>query len=99
MDGQEIKVRWKKFIFDALIRAVRTMAQTALAGMTVGATVSEVNWGQVLSASVVAGIYSVLMSLNNLSTNGNGAQVIPTGTVELQAPARETAPQNDGKAG
>ena len=91
----------KKFWVDAGVRAIRTMAQTALASMTVGATVSEVNWGRILSASVVAGVYSVLMSVNNLSANGNGAQAIPvTGTAEpLPAPTDEPASQNDGKAG
>lgn len=87
----------KKFWVDAGVRAIRTMAQTALASMTVGATVSEVNWKQILSASVVAGVYSILMSVNNLSANGNGAQAIPIAETAKPLPD-ELAPQNDRKA-
>ena len=85
----------KQFWLDVGVRAIRTMAQTALAGMTVGATVSEVNWGQVLSASAVAGVYSVLMSLNNLSANGTPS--IPGGTAER--PQALTDGTNNGEAG
>jgi hypothetical protein len=48
----------------AAIRAVRTMAQTALGMLTIGAAVNEINWVQVLSVAFVAGIYSMLTSLS-----------------------------------
>ena len=35
---------WKKWIKAALMRSVRTMAQTALAGAGTGAALGEVNW-------------------------------------------------------
>lgn len=47
-------------------RAVRTMAQTALSLFSVGMVASEVEWTTVISASVVAGVYSLLMSIAGL---------------------------------
>lgn len=44
-------------------RAVKTIAQTALGLFTVGSAINEVNWGYILSVSVVAGIYSILMNI------------------------------------
>ncbi len=44
-------------------RAVRTMAQTAIATVGSAAVLSEVNFGMVVSATVLAGGLSVLMSL------------------------------------
>ena len=82
----------KQFWADVAVRAIRTMAQTALASMTVGATVSEVDWGRILSASAVAGVYSVLMSMDKLSVNAPPS--IPGGTAEhLQALADGMPPQ------
>lgn len=52
------------FIKASLIRAVRTMAQTAIAVIGVSAkTMSDVNWELVISASILAGILSVLTSI------------------------------------
>ncbi len=50
---------WKK----AAIRAARTIAQTAIATIGTASLISEVNWLVVLSASVLAGILSVLTSI------------------------------------
>ena len=47
----------------ALNRAVRTIAQTAVAMMGASALISEVDWLTVLSASVLAGILSILTSI------------------------------------
>ena len=57
------KVDTKKWLLNAGIRAVKTMAQTALSLITVGQLISEVSWLTILSASAVAGIYSVLTSV------------------------------------
>lgn len=47
----------------ALIRAIRTAAQVALGMLTVGMTLSEVDWKAMLSVAVVAAIYSLLTSI------------------------------------
>ena len=52
-----------KFLRAALIRAVRTVAQTAIATIGTSAILSDVNWLAVLSASVLAGLLSVLTSI------------------------------------
>ena len=50
----------------SLIRAVRTMAQTAVATIGSSMVISEVNWVMVGSASVLAGILSLLTSVAGL---------------------------------
>ncbi len=54
----------------ASIRAVKTMAQTAVALISVGTFMSDINWLEVLSASVLAGILSVLTSVAGLPEVG-----------------------------
>ena len=54
---------WKKFLIAAGIRAVRTLAQTAIATIGTSALLSEVNWPVVASASVLAAILSLLTSI------------------------------------
>lgn len=53
----------KKWIKYALIRALKTVAQTAVATIGTSALLSEVDWFMVLSASILAGILSILTSL------------------------------------
>jgi hypothetical protein len=57
---------WKKWIKAAGIRAIKTMAQTAIATIGAAAVLSEVNWVVVASASALAGILSLLTSLAGL---------------------------------
>ncbi len=47
-------------------RALKTVAQTALATIGTSALLSEVNWPIVASASILAGVLSLLMSLAGL---------------------------------
>ena len=54
---------WKKFLAAAAIRAVRTLAQTAIATIGTTALLEEVNWAVVASASVLAAVLSILTSI------------------------------------
>ena len=56
----KVSVDTKKWLKAAGIRAVKTMAQTAVAVIGTGAVLSAVDWKMVLSASIVAGIVSIL---------------------------------------
>lgn len=56
----------KEWWVASLKRAVRTICQTAIASIGTAAVLSEVNWPFVLSASVLAGILSLLTSLAGL---------------------------------
>lgn len=53
----------KNFVKAAIIRAVRTIAQTAIAVIGTSAVLEQVNWWGVLSASLLAGILSILTSV------------------------------------
>ena len=57
---------WKDWLKAALIRAIKTFAQTAVASISVGAAMSEVDWLRVLSVSGVSFVLSMLTSLAGL---------------------------------
>lgn len=54
----------------AAIRAVKTIAQTAVSMLTVGQLFTDVDWLGILSISAVAGIISILTSLAGLPEVG-----------------------------
>ena len=58
-----MKWDWKKFLIAAMIRAVRTFAQTFASMIAVGAAFSEVEWLRALSVAGVAFVLSILTSL------------------------------------
>lgn len=57
---------FKKWIKAAGIRAIKTVAQTAVGIIGASAIISEVDWKVVLSASLLAGITSLLTSIAGL---------------------------------
>lgn len=62
-----IRHNWKEWLRAAAVRAVKTMAQTAVALIGTNAIgVTEVDWFAVGSASVLAGIVSLLTSVAGL---------------------------------
>lgn len=57
---------WKNWAKCAGIRAIKTVAQTAVATIGTSAVLGEVNWVAVASASVLAGVLSLLTSVAGL---------------------------------
>lgn len=56
----------KKWLKAAGVRALKTVAQTAVALIGVGTYMSDINWLMVGSASLLAGILSILTSIAGL---------------------------------
>ena len=61
-----MKENWKTWFKAAGIRAIKTIAQTAVATIGTSAVLGDVNWVAVLSASVLAGVLSLLTSVAGL---------------------------------
>ena len=61
-----MKEKFVKWIKAAGVRALKTVAQTAVATIGTAAVLGEVNWVMVLSASVLAGVISLLTSIAGL---------------------------------
>ena len=60
------KIFTKTWLKSAGIRALKTVAQTAVALISVGTVMSDINWIAVGSASLLAGILSILTSVAGL---------------------------------
>ena len=58
-----MKYKFSDWIKAAGIRAIKTVAQTAVALIGVGTVMSDINWLQVGSAALLAGILSLLTSV------------------------------------
>ena len=67
---------WKNWLKAAGIRAIKTVAQTAVATIGTSAVIGDVNWVMVGSAAVLAGILSMLTSIAGLPevTDTEGAE-------------------------
>ena len=57
---------WKLWLKAAGVRAIKTMAQTAVATIGTAMLLDEVSWIAVVSASALAGVLSLLTSLAGL---------------------------------
>ena len=64
---------WKDWIKKAGIRAIKTVAQAAVAGIGTAAFMGEVDWKYVLSASVLAGVLSLLTSVAGIPEENTNA--------------------------
>lgn len=63
---------WKLWIKAASVRAIKTIAQTAVATIGTSAVMGDVNWIMVGSASLLAGILSMLTSVAGLPEVNGG---------------------------
>lgn len=61
-----LKYNFKDWAKAAGMRAIKTVAQTAVATIGTAAVMGEVNWVMVASASVLAGVVSLLTSVAGL---------------------------------
>ena len=61
-----MKDNFKKWIKAAAVRAIKTVAQTAIATIGTTAMIRQVDWAVVLSTSALAGVLSVLTSIAGL---------------------------------
>ena len=63
MRNKEYWIEWAK---RAGVRAIKTVAQTAVATIGTAAVIGDVNWVMVASASALAGVLSLLTSVAGL---------------------------------
>lgn len=69
-----MRYEFKEWIKAAGIRALKTVAQTAVATIGTTAVLNEVNWVMVASASVLAGVLSLLTSIAGLPELPEGGE-------------------------
>ena len=66
--------KWKSWLKAAVVRAIKTVAQTAVATIGTSALLSQVDWRMVISASILAGVLSLLTSVAGLPEVSDGAE-------------------------
>lgn len=67
----KVSVDNRKWLKAAGVRAVRTIAQAAIAGIGTAAALGQVDWKYVVSVSVMAGVISILTSIAGLPEAGD----------------------------
>ena len=66
--------KWKSWLKAAGLRAIKTVAQTAVATIGTSAFLAQVDWRMVISASILAGVLSLLTSVAGLPEVSDGAE-------------------------
>ena len=66
--------KWKSWLKAAGVRAIKTVAQTAVATIGTSALLAQVDWRMVISASILAGVLSLLTSVAGLPEVSDGAE-------------------------
>ena len=66
--------KWKSWLKAACVRAIKTVAQTAVATIGTSALLAQVDWRMVISASILAGVLSLLTSVAGLPEVSDGAE-------------------------
>ena len=66
--------KWKSWIKAACVRAIKTVAQTAVATIGTSALLAQVDWRMVISASILAGVLSLLTSVAGLPEVSDGSE-------------------------
>lgn len=66
----KVSVSTREWVKKASIRAVKTMAQTAVSLIAVGSTIATVDWKVAFSSAVVAGVISILTSVAGIPEVG-----------------------------
>lgn len=79
MADHEKKSELKKWIKAAGIRAVKTAAQTAVAMIPVGVSITEVGWIGVAGTAALAAVLSLLTSVAGIPEVDDGASVLQIG--------------------
>ncbi len=64
--GEIMKQKFLKWLKAAGVRAIKTVAETAIATIGTSAVISQVDWRLVLSASLLSGLVSLLVSIKGL---------------------------------
>ena len=84
-----MKWNWKEWALAALIRAIRTFAQTFVGFIAVGAALEEVQWLRALSVSGAAFVLSILTSL------ATGLPEVNKEPIDNQPPDEEEAEEEN----
>ena len=64
---------WKDWLKKAGIRAIKTMAQTAVSLITVGNLITDMDWVAILSISATAGVASILTGIAGIPEENTNA--------------------------
>ena len=65
-------MNWKEWFKAAAVRAIKTVAQTAVAMIPVGISITEVSWEMVAGTAILAGVVSLLTSLAGIPECDDG---------------------------